>query len=337
MDVRQQIVEVQQQLQKQGAQRTRKFLDEEIVWVLNKAQLKFRDSKLRKKVDNSGAYEIDQRHTDALRVWTVQNKELVTYAPTSFESRGILPSDYAYLLSDSSAVVTNCQNSNFNLATDNTYNLTKVLFGNTGLNASPFYTNFKITTQDGLVIDLAAGVKVKSEKSDLKDLSIVGTNIYFEQLGDDRASNSFMTLKAGTSSLVLEYEGGSYNGTTVTKQLRQYTSAASNIFPSVNRLTNHSMLADVRSTDYYKTKDSSPISTLSGGTLSVFNDENFIVKTIYIDYIRKPRKISLSLSQNCELPDEFHQDVCDLAVELILADIGDPRTQIKTQQNQIIG
>lgn len=213
------IIEVQQQLQKQGSAKTRKLLDQEIIWALNKAQLKFRDSKMRRKADNSGAYEIDQMHADALRVWT---KEMVvlTLISTPRHTTGALPEDYAYLLNDASDVI------------------------------------------------------------------------------DCKGEQTLPVLVP-------------------------------------NRLTNHSIIREVQFTPYYKTKSSSPLSTLSSDGLKVFNDENFTVKAIYIDYIRKPKEISLSLY--CELPNEFWQDVCDLTVELLLVDLQSPIAQLKIQQNQVTG
>lgn len=107
---REMIIEVQQQLQKQGGAKTRKFFDDELLWALNKAQLKFRDSKIRRKADNSGAYEIDQLHTDALRVWTMEQQSLTVSGTVGSVVAG-LPADYAYLLNDSSRVTDSCGNS----------------------------------------------------------------------------------------------------------------------------------------------------------------------------------------------------------------------------------
>ena len=212
------IIEVQQQLQKQGSAKTRKLLDQEIIWALNKAQLKFRDSKLRRKADNSGAYEIDQMHADALRIWT---KEMVSLTLTSTPkySTGARPTDYAYLLNDATDVI------------------------------------------------------------------------------DCKGEQTIPVLVP-------------------------------------NRLTSHAVIREIQFTPYYRTKSSSPLSTLNSEGLRVFNDENFTVKAIYIDYIRKAREISLSLS--CELPAEFWQEVCDITVELLLVDLQAPNAQLKIQQNQVI-
>jgi len=55
---------------------------------------------------------------------------------------------------------------------------------------------------------------------------------------------------------------------------------------------------------------------------------------MYYDYIRKPRTISLSLNQSCELADTTHHKIVDLAVEILRLDTKDPVYQATVQDTQ---
>ena len=53
--------------------------------------------------------------------------------------------------------------------------------------------------------------------------------------------------------------------------------------------------------------------------LDLYTDEESVVKDVAISYIRRPRPISLSLNQGCELNVSTHAKICDLAIAHIKA------------------
>ena len=61
--------------------------------------------------------------------------------------------------------------------------------------------------------------------------------------------------------------------------------------------------------------------------------ENFLVNGFKIDYVRKPRRVSLFLERGCDLPEGVHQKIGDLTVERILRIYSDPNYQSKAQEN----
>jgi hypothetical protein len=65
----------------------------------------------------------------------------------------------------------------------------------------------------------------------------------------------------------------------------------------------------------------------------VYASAIFIIDTVKITYIRKPRVISLSLGIGCELPEHSHQEIVDMTVSSILEGISDPR--FKTHQIEV--
>lgn len=328
-------IEVNQTLQKQGASITRKFYKEEIDWALNKAQLKFRDSRIRRKLDNSGAYEIDQIHMDALRVWLKTDVQLPTFVRNTQVSYGILPNDYEYLISDRSLVVSNCGPSPATAVV--AYQKIVIPFPKSAAGAAPYYNNLTANVDGSAIYQRSGGGgTVQDDRFIYTDLIARNTPWYWERLGEYYEAGKWITLVEGTGhTATLVYDGTTQTGVSTPVNLSRYTSTGTIMAP--NRLTNHSMLPDVLTTPFYKPRPTSPVSSLDTGILKSYTDGNFTVNGLLIDYIRKPRKISLTLDQHCELPDAFHQEICDLAVEMIMGDIGDPRTQTKMAQDKTIG
>jgi hypothetical protein len=72
----------------------------------------------------------------------------------------------------------------------------------------------------------------------------------------------------------------------------------------------------------------SPVATISSEDITVFQDiKKFILKGVELDYIRKPEKIDLSSSQDCELAEHTHHEIVDMTVKHILEVIESPRYQ----------
>jgi hypothetical protein len=72
----------------------------------------------------------------------------------------------------------------------------------------------------------------------------------------------------------------------------------------------------------------SPLGVLVGPEVIVYqNPKKFILKGVIIDYIRKPSKINLSSSNDCELLEHTHHEIVDMTVKHILEIIESPRYQ----------
>jgi hypothetical protein len=74
---------------------------------------------------------------------------------------------------------------------------------------------------------------------------------------------------------------------------------------------------------YYNTSINEPVISQDFDFFTIYYNKSFLVTRLYTDYIRKPRTISLSLNQNCELDDTTHQKLVDLAVEILRLDTKD--------------
>jgi hypothetical protein len=85
------------------------------------------------------------------------------------------------------------------------------------------------------------------------------------------------------------------------------------------------------------TKYTAPLTTIRGRWIDVYTSDIFIIDIVKITYIRKPRRISLSLGLSCELPEHCHQEIVDMTVSSILEGISDPRYkshQLEVSKNE---
>tara|TARA_R100000951_G_scaffold29886_1_gene25796 strand:+ start:9272 stop:10456 length:1185 start_codon:yes stop_codon:yes gene_type:complete len=95
----------------------------------------------------------------------------------------------------------------------------------------------------------------------------------------------------------------------------------------------HKLLKDPFNT----TKPESPLTTMRGNAIDVYTSDIFIIESLKITYLRKPREISLSLGVDCELPYHTHQEIVAMTVSSILEMISDPRyktARLEVSQNE---
>lgn len=89
---------------------------------------------------------------------------------------------------------------------------------------------------------------------------------------------------------------------------------------------------------FAKSKAEAPAAIIYDDEVRVFQEkEKFILKTLYLDYLRQPVQINLSSSIDCELAEHTHHEIIDIAVKSIIEAIESPRyqtTSIEQQQSE---
>lgn len=81
------------------------------------------------------------------------------------------------------------------------------------------------------------------------------------------------------------------------------------------------------------TKYNLPIYTFQEDTLDFYTDVSFVVSYAILNYIRRPKPISLSLGQGCELAEHTHPEIVEMTIKSILEGIQDPRYQSQSLEN----
>ena len=98
---------------------------------------------------------------------------------------------------------------------------------------------------------------------------------------------------------------------------------------SVNRYSQLDDIYTLLKDPFNKTKHTSPLTTIVGHNIDIYTDETFYVPKVKLTYIKKPRSIDSTSGSvtSCELAAPTHQEIVDMAVASILAEIADPRYQ----------
>ena len=329
MTVREMHIEINQSTQKVAANTTRKFLYPEIDWVLNKMFNRFIQLSLKPKLNAqgkpTGAFTVDQLRVDALRNLIVTNKELISDLTISKRSKHILPSNYMYLLSDQSHLLTGCGTS---IATDVPITLQFIRLPE-ATGPGPYFSSFSITV-NGTTISIPGSLEqyhkytATTNKADISfiigfilyKLRAAGVEAYWEKY-DTIYKQNCIIVPDGTGITL------SYNGTTVTSNTSTVVDTMKKVITTeglfrANRLEESANIPELLQTAFYQSSMQSPISELENNVLWVYNGKNFTVTKAIVSYIRKPKPISIILGSDCEIAEEFHQTICDMSTEYLL-------------------
>lgn len=87
---------------------------------------------------------------------------------------------------------------------------------------------------------------------------------------------------------------------------------------------------------YFIHRHTDTTGTIQGNEITPKVHEKSILESVYLDYVREPQDINLSLNQQCELPKDTHFRIVDLAVEELLHEVESNRAQSNAARNKTI-
>jgi len=102
----------------------------------------------------------------------------------------------------------------------------------------------------------------------------------------------------------------------------------------LNRFSQQDDIYKLLEDPFNTTEMNEPMTTIRASNIDLYTNAMFIIESVKIIYIRKPRTISLSLGYDCELPDHTHQEIVAMTGSAILEEISDPR--YKTNLGEVI-
>jgi|SRR6187551_218042 len=324
-------LELDQSSQQIASHRTRKYRPEEKDWILNKMYARFIQSRIVPRKDGSGGFEVNQLQADAIRTLIMHTTLDAYIDPNSQRYKCILPNDYAYLLSDWSLTYPIC-NGNEPTVISVSFPLYSLLLKQTTKDSAPFYETLTshLVTDVTIPTDLNYGHQYTGfqRKDDLTFLRqfITSKGGYYWERFDNIYKPGYLLQPQYSGSAItptLTIDGSLLTTTTTTNFSFTKHSTVTGSERKDNRLTATSKIPGLNATEFYKSSHYSPISELENNNLYVYYDSSFTVSQVGISYIRKYPPMSLSLGINCELPEEFHQTICDLATEYMKGRLGD--------------
>lgn len=349
MNVKQQHIEINLSAQKIASNVFRKFDPSELDWILNKMVDRFIKDRIKQDRDSLGfdATEID---LDALRTLVVLDRYIPTYkADTTLqEVYADLPGDYSFLIDDSSSTIDSC--SIYYPSASKFVYRSKYIYTyqlkESDKDSGPFYQSavFTLGGIDILTLSELPGLSNKSELFTFKDyvlsqlwnLEISGIEFYWERFGSTYSRNSIIVVcdaqKAG-NTLTLDGSGAPIEATELILARLTAPLVTAGLRVRPNRLIRGQVRSNILDSAFARTKPTSPVSAITGGRLKAYYNEMFSISKFRISYIRKPQRISLSLNQDCDLAEEFHMQICDMAVLYIKELTGAPDWEIKLRDN----
>lgn len=362
MTIKEMHIEVNLSMQSIASNVKRKFYPEEIDWILNKNIDRFVKSKIQpEKIQTkqgtqlAGGFQIDEINLDSLRTILELDYPLpiFKYSPEDSAVRAQLPNNYLHLVEDSSVVVRDCEPvfKAVNFA-ENSEFIYSLKIDKTAKTSAPFYAN----------------TSVKLEPTNGSPaINIIPANIFPQSLEDpsmiftiQSVIKNYVNTQKPTKKLYWERYKSFYNpgcllmveasnigplkfatdSTVITAQIWNLTSYITEPVKGViksNRLVRSATKSNLQDSAFNKSSWLSPISNIQNNILKIYHDSKFIVTQAVISYIRKPQVVSLSLGIGCDLPEDYHQSICDMTVEYMKQTISDPNYQYKVQDNQLRG
>jgi len=88
---------------------------------------------------------------------------------------------------------------------------------------------------------------------------------------------------------------------------------------SVGNIRRHADRSVLLSNAFHKPRYSAMPVFVGERHADIFTDGTYVVTSATISYVRKPKQMSLSLNQNCELNASLHRKICDTAIEYLVA------------------
>lgn len=317
---------IDQILQKVNTNTTYTFKDEEKDWALNEEVLRFIKQRINPKSnDKKEGFESTQKRYDDLRALIVPNLSLPVYTKTGDSLFTYLPADYIGLINNRSSVTTLCGKSFDSFALENktvfyrvwklpnsfdnftTFNLVldgDIIYSRTTPIPSP-KSNF-VLFNDIIEILLRYGIQAKYESF----LDIYEPNAIIIFCGDDDIVLNYAYYAVFPEAFPPSIIGVQF-GTTYTKTLQGLVQIPTSLKEIPNRLIETDYLYDILSSTILTTKEHSPVTNLEKEVLVVWHKQKFIVSSLRIDYIRKPRKINLSLNVGCDLSENVHTEIVE--------------------------
>lgn len=346
MTVKEMHIDIADQVQHLSANRNRKFSPDQIDWVLNRTQQGIIESSL-VSMPGSGRYQVKPDKHAIISSLIVNRKFLPAgWNGTQYVSQ--LSPDFWYLLDDGSKLAQLCKGD----TKTTTYEVLQITWVPFPLStaSSEYYKNTELLYNNSSILNINTLIQQRQltwgglPQKDahfyvrtllMEELAKMGIDVYWEKFDTMEYPYHLVFVSRSTAvPIELKLDGVSYTGTTqeLTREIHQ-ASRQSVISP--NTMISQDKELSSSSTPYFKTSYISPLSTQGPGVIYTQADDSFIVYGTFINYVRKPQMISLSLGTNCSLSPDIHQKLCNETAVAILNRISDPAWKEVMQQNLI--
>lgn len=342
LSVKEKHIYVTQGLQRQGASKKDFQYPEAIDIALIKAESRIIKDRLFPDPNIPFKFEINEKYVSDIQSIIKRNYELVTFQQSNQESYGVLPYDFGYLISDHSNIIEDCKDE-FTTPTPTETKTERVIVipFTSAKGSAPYYQNIIVkvlATSNTLTF---TGYQTLEERTFIVDNIIntfkdLGLIAYWESYKDIYRSNSFLLPILDLSiNATINIDGGTdVIVSNIDKTVTTFKSTLTTNNIILNRDVKADFLDSASASFYNRSNPDSPLSSLYENKILVKGTERFLANKIFINYIRTPRRISLNLNQNSELSGTVHEEICDLAIQLLKKQIEDESYEKEVQDNK---
>jgi hypothetical protein len=92
---------------------------------------------------------------------------------------------------------------------------------------------------------------------------------------------------------------------------------------------------ELSNTPYWKSTPQSLLACFVDGNLRIVEPQSSIITDSTVIYVKKPRRLSLALNQNSDLPEDYHADLVDLAISYIKLELNKPDWEKTLADNKL--
>lgn len=337
-------IEIEQRIQQITSNRHRSIAPQFIDMVLNRTAIRYIQTRTNRKVNyKQEGFEDSQKRVDDIQSLKTESSWLKIIKNDESDNSGyvILPADYLKLITSRSKVIYSKPFYNKDLNT----------FVNT--NKTIYFLNVKdIISKDNVVISINHLDSIY--ECDISDILSTLELSEFENPDLYEVSSLIIDkVKASTNGKVIPYweeycDAIAKNclifDTTITCDVVEVNTKVYNY--AIHEITDGMTISvaenDLVSTEevygilnnFYSSRNRhlNPVTDIVNGKLNVYYDKNFIVNSIKLSYIRKPRSFNLALNQMSDL--EITPEFMDMVVSDILLILKDNSfNYIKQQSN----
>lgn len=336
-------IEVQQGMQKLASNRTRKLFSEEIDWTLNRMVEKFITSAITE--NRFGYYEINERYAQAI----APLKEVGVQVQANVAGTNLyavqMPADFRYMVSPGVIVGVACENQAPGQMSRVTS--TQNLYGwdlRTQKTTPQFWAAFSFVFTGGSLTNANlpgwTGYKTIKEQYQFANvlqemLWTLGINAYYETYGNLYYPGMLIVPGATTPFSAVSIDGNLVPATTLKTTVIENDNAMY-LRTQPGRIMRGSVNHNMRVTPYFNTTWESPLLEESQmGHLQVYADNTYTVRGLEATYLRKPRKIDLSLRRGCDLHPSYHKIICNMAIQDALEQVASPQWTQKVQVDNL--
>lgn len=335
-------ITVGQDLQKINTYANANILREEIDFHLNRNTRNFVDNvvgKLKSNPATTTDFQENQRLLDSIHTLHVKNYYTNCFIDSNDTDLvfGILPANYRHLVKDSSELARTCNTGDKTEITSKVYTYLLPFLAQVDslgdleleIEGMPIFT---LSSLNGY----ADGVDIDTKYQLVNLILDAFPNMYWERYNDTYKKNTFIYVSDKVITLTYSINGSpnEVEGVPTTHKVYRFLDKDA-LIRRPNRLNKDVNLDFVRIHPFEKTTWESPISTMSNGKVFVYQDADFKVKRLIVDYIRRPITVSKSMSVNSDLPEDAQERILEQTIIHLKGIIQDPSWQIAVQQNQL--